>query len=140
MAAVFAYRVILFWLPLVAGAVAFAALRRDMSGGYELAACNSAIAAQTALTTSAAERRRSLSTPAAGLLLRAVVGLMLGEEHGLDRGPAARARLAFAAVHLERHRQFVGDLLADHLLVVLERVAEHVERRVQPLDLLFGEL
>ena len=47
-AAVFAYRVILFWLPLVAGAVAFAALRRDMPGGYELAACNSAIAAQTA--------------------------------------------------------------------------------------------
>jgi uncharacterized membrane protein YbhN (UPF0104 family) len=47
-AAVLAYRVILFWLPLVAGAVAFTALRRDMPGGYELAACNSAIAAETA--------------------------------------------------------------------------------------------
>ncbi len=47
-AAVLAYRVILFWLPLVAGAVAFAALRRDMPGGYELAACSPAIAAQTA--------------------------------------------------------------------------------------------
>jgi uncharacterized membrane protein YbhN (UPF0104 family) len=47
-AAVLAYRVILFWLPLVAGAVAFAGLRRDMPGGYELAACSPAIAAQTA--------------------------------------------------------------------------------------------
>jgi uncharacterized membrane protein YbhN (UPF0104 family) len=47
-AAVLAYRVILFWLPLVAGAIAFAALRRDMPGGYELAACSSAIAAETA--------------------------------------------------------------------------------------------
>jgi uncharacterized membrane protein YbhN (UPF0104 family) len=47
-AAVLGYRVILFWLPLVAGALAFAALRRDMPGGYELAACSSAIAAETA--------------------------------------------------------------------------------------------
>jgi len=47
-AAVLGYRVILFWLPLVAGAVAFAALRRDMPGGYELAACSPAIAAETA--------------------------------------------------------------------------------------------
>jgi uncharacterized membrane protein YbhN (UPF0104 family) len=47
-AAVLAYRVILFWLPLLAGAVAFAGLRRDMPGGYELAACSPAIAAQTA--------------------------------------------------------------------------------------------
>jgi uncharacterized membrane protein YbhN (UPF0104 family) len=47
-AAVLAYRVLLFWLPLVAGAIAFAALRRDMPGGYELAACSSAIAAETA--------------------------------------------------------------------------------------------
>ena len=47
-AAVLAYRVILFWLPLVAGAVAFAALRRDMPGGYELAACSPAVAGQTA--------------------------------------------------------------------------------------------
>jgi uncharacterized protein (TIRG00374 family) len=45
-AAVLAYRVILFWLPLVAGAIAFTALRRDMPGGYELAACSSAIAAE----------------------------------------------------------------------------------------------
>ena len=47
-AAVLAYRVILFWLPLVAGAIAFAALRRDMPGGYELAACSPAIAAEAA--------------------------------------------------------------------------------------------
>jgi uncharacterized membrane protein YbhN (UPF0104 family) len=47
-AAVFAYRVILFWLPLIAGGFAFAALRRDMPGGGELAACAPAIAAQSA--------------------------------------------------------------------------------------------
>jgi uncharacterized membrane protein YbhN (UPF0104 family) len=47
-AAVLAYRVILFWLPLIVGAVAFAALRRDMPGGYELAACSHAIAAERA--------------------------------------------------------------------------------------------
>jgi uncharacterized membrane protein YbhN (UPF0104 family) len=47
-AAVLAYRVILFWLPLIVGAAAFAGLRRDMPGGYELAACSPAIAAQTA--------------------------------------------------------------------------------------------
>jgi uncharacterized membrane protein YbhN (UPF0104 family) len=46
-AAVFAYRLILFWLPLVVGAVAFAALRRDMPSGNELAACASAAAAQS---------------------------------------------------------------------------------------------
>ena len=39
-----------------------------------------------------------------------------------------------AAVHLQRHRQLVRDLVADHLLVVLERRAQHVvARRVQPL-------
>ena len=47
-AAVLGYRVILFWLPLIAGAVAFASLRRDMPGPYELAACAPAVAAQSA--------------------------------------------------------------------------------------------
>jgi uncharacterized membrane protein YbhN (UPF0104 family) len=47
-AAVLAYRVILFWLPLIAGGISFAALRRNMPGGGELAACAPAIAAQSA--------------------------------------------------------------------------------------------
>ena len=47
-AAVLGYRVILFWLPLILGGIAFAALRRDMPGSYELAACAPAIAAQSA--------------------------------------------------------------------------------------------
>jgi uncharacterized membrane protein YbhN (UPF0104 family) len=47
-AAVLAYRVILFWLPLVVGAIAFTALRRDMPGSYEFASCAPAIAAQSA--------------------------------------------------------------------------------------------
>jgi uncharacterized membrane protein YbhN (UPF0104 family) len=47
-AAVLAYRVILFWLPLLVGAVAFAGLRRDMPTGNELASCAPAIATQTA--------------------------------------------------------------------------------------------
>jgi uncharacterized protein (TIRG00374 family) len=38
-AAVLAYRVILFWLPLVAGAIAFAQLRRDMPAPDEFARC-----------------------------------------------------------------------------------------------------
>lgn len=42
------YRLILFWLPLIAGAIAFAALRRHMPSGAELAACAPAIAAQSA--------------------------------------------------------------------------------------------
>ena len=46
-AAVLAYRVILFWLPLIAGGIAFVALRRDMPGRYELASCAPAIAAQS---------------------------------------------------------------------------------------------
>jgi uncharacterized protein (TIRG00374 family) len=46
-AAVLSYRVILFWLPLIAGGMAFASLRRDMPSGGELAACEPAIAAQT---------------------------------------------------------------------------------------------
>jgi uncharacterized membrane protein YbhN (UPF0104 family) len=47
-AAVLAYRVILFWLPLVAGGIAFASLRRDMPTGNELASCAPAIARQAA--------------------------------------------------------------------------------------------
>ena len=47
-AAVLGYRVILFWLPLIIGGVAFAALRRDMPSGYEFASCEAAVAAQSA--------------------------------------------------------------------------------------------
>jgi uncharacterized membrane protein YbhN (UPF0104 family) len=47
-AAVLAYQLILFWLPLIVGGIAFAALRRDMPGSYEFASCAPAIAAQTA--------------------------------------------------------------------------------------------
>jgi uncharacterized membrane protein YbhN (UPF0104 family) len=47
-AAVLAYRLILFWLPLIIGGVAFALLRRDMPGSYEFASCAPAIAAQSA--------------------------------------------------------------------------------------------
>jgi uncharacterized membrane protein YbhN (UPF0104 family) len=47
-AAVLAYRVILFWLPLIVGGIAFASLRRDLPSGVELAACEPAIAAQSA--------------------------------------------------------------------------------------------
>ena len=47
-AAVLGYRVILFWLPLIVGGIAFAALRRDMPRGTELASCAPAIAAQSA--------------------------------------------------------------------------------------------
>ncbi len=48
-AAVLAYRVILFWLPLVVGGVAFNSLRRNMPSGNELASCQPAIAAQVQL-------------------------------------------------------------------------------------------
>jgi uncharacterized membrane protein YbhN (UPF0104 family) len=47
-AAVLAYHVILFWLPLAAGGLAFIQLRRDMPTGGELASCTPAIAAQSA--------------------------------------------------------------------------------------------
>ena len=47
-AAVLAYRIILFWLPLVLGGVAFETLRRDMPSGQEFAACAPAIAGQSA--------------------------------------------------------------------------------------------
>ncbi|MFL5871770.1 MAG: flippase-like domain-containing protein [Solirubrobacterales bacterium] len=54
-AAVLAYRVILFWLPLVAGGIAFASLRRDMPEQGELAACAPAIAAQVRVTIPASQ-------------------------------------------------------------------------------------
>ncbi len=38
-AAVLAYRTILFWMPLLAGGVAFFMLRRNMPRDGELAAC-----------------------------------------------------------------------------------------------------
>jgi uncharacterized protein (TIRG00374 family) len=47
-AAVFAYHVILFWLPLVLGGVAFGMLRRNMPTPWEFARCTPAIAAQSA--------------------------------------------------------------------------------------------
>ena len=47
-AAVLAYRIILFWLPLVLGGVAFEMLRRDMPSGQEFTACAPAIARQSA--------------------------------------------------------------------------------------------
>jgi uncharacterized protein (TIRG00374 family) len=47
-AAVFAYHVILFWLPLVIGGIAFAMLRRNMPRPWEFAQCAPAIAAQSA--------------------------------------------------------------------------------------------
>ena len=46
-AAVFAYHVILFWLPLIVGGVAFAMLRRNMPSRGEFASCAPAIAAQS---------------------------------------------------------------------------------------------
>ena len=46
-AAVFAYRLILFWLPLILGTIAFSSLRRDMPAGGEFASCAPAIAAQS---------------------------------------------------------------------------------------------
>jgi len=46
-AAVFAYHVILFWLPLVIGGVSFAMLRRNMPSEREFATCAPAIAAQS---------------------------------------------------------------------------------------------
>jgi len=47
-AAVFAYHLILFWLPLVVGGIAFALLRRNMPRPWEFARCKPAIAAQSA--------------------------------------------------------------------------------------------
>jgi uncharacterized protein (TIRG00374 family) len=47
-AAVLGYRLILFWLPLIAGGIAFASLRRNMPRDGEMLECASAIAVQTA--------------------------------------------------------------------------------------------
>jgi uncharacterized membrane protein YbhN (UPF0104 family) len=47
-AAVLGYRVILFWLPLIVGGIAFIHLRRDVPRSGELASCAPAIAAQSA--------------------------------------------------------------------------------------------
>jgi uncharacterized protein (TIRG00374 family) len=38
-AAVLAYRIILFWLPLIAGSIAFLQLRRDVPHDREFATC-----------------------------------------------------------------------------------------------------
>jgi uncharacterized membrane protein YbhN (UPF0104 family) len=46
-AAIFAYHVILFWLPLIVGGAAFETLRRDMPRHGEFASCAPAIAAQS---------------------------------------------------------------------------------------------
>jgi uncharacterized protein (TIRG00374 family) len=46
-AAVFAYHLILFWLPLIIGGIAFAMLRRNMPSRGEFASCAPAIAAQS---------------------------------------------------------------------------------------------
>ena len=46
-AAVFAYHVILFWLPLIVGGIAFAMLRRNMPSPGEFDSCAPAIAAQS---------------------------------------------------------------------------------------------
>lgn len=41
-AAVLAYRIVLFWMPLIVGGIAFVLLRRDMPRNGELAACEAA--------------------------------------------------------------------------------------------------
>jgi uncharacterized membrane protein YbhN (UPF0104 family) len=46
-AAVLAYRIILFWLPLAVGGMAFLLLRRDMPSGREFEACAPALAKQS---------------------------------------------------------------------------------------------
>jgi uncharacterized membrane protein YbhN (UPF0104 family) len=56
-AAVLAYRIILFWLPLIVGGVAFEGLRRDMPSRGEFASCAPAIAAQTLPVVSSAASR-----------------------------------------------------------------------------------
>src|SRR5918997_3216038 len=82
-----------------------------------------------------------LQHPPARLLLRAVAHDVVLEVDRLDLRAAARAGLARAPVHLERHRQLVGDRVADHLLVVLERPAEHlVAGQPQPLPGVVVEL
>src|SRR3954452_12095178 len=56
-AAVLAYRIILFWLPLAVGGIAFALLRRDMPEGQEFAACAPALAKQSLPVMSSAGSR-----------------------------------------------------------------------------------
>jgi uncharacterized membrane protein YbhN (UPF0104 family) len=56
-AAVFAYHVILFWLPLFIGGVAFVMLRRNMPSPGEFATCAPAIAAQSAEPLASATSR-----------------------------------------------------------------------------------
>jgi uncharacterized membrane protein YbhN (UPF0104 family) len=55
-AAVLAYRIILFWLPLVVGGVAFEMLRRDMPSGREFEACAPALAKQSLPVVSVGSR------------------------------------------------------------------------------------
>jgi hypothetical protein len=81
-----------------------------------------------------------LEDAAAGLLGRAVVGLVLGEKDGLDRHAAARAGLALALVDLERLRRLVWKLISDCLLVVLDCVAEHMQSEVETGDLVVIQL
>ena len=64
---------------------------------------------------------------------------------GVDTGRAAEylaahepketTDVALAAMDLERHRQLVGHVLADHLLVVVDRRAEDREPVVEAADL-----
>ena len=87
--------------------------RRRLRLSHRAEAARQVAADRPARSTALLQQPRQpavLEHPAAGLALRAVVGLVLGEVDGLDRRPAARARLALAAVDLERHRQLVGDL------------------------------
>src|SRR5918997_4511481 len=65
-----------------------------------------------------------LQHPPVRLLLRAVAHDVVLEVDRLDLRAAARARLAGAAVHLQGHRELVGNGVADHVLVVVERAAE----------------
>jgi uncharacterized membrane protein YbhN (UPF0104 family) len=55
-AAVLAYRIILFWLPLVVGGISFGLLRRDMPSGQEFAACAPALAKQSLPVVSVGSR------------------------------------------------------------------------------------
>src|SRR5206468_3874402 len=64
-----------------------------------------------------------LQDTAAALLLGAVVRLVFGEEDGLDLRAAAGAGVALVFVDLQRHRDFVGDLGADRLFVMVDCVA-----------------
>ena len=56
-AAVLAYRIILFWLPLILGGIGFEGLRRDMPNEGEFASCAPAIALQRVRLPTTAESR-----------------------------------------------------------------------------------